>query len=81
MTNKTTIIIGGRDYVASVGGLLLPTAAPVNLLPVSPPVRPPGPQERADPDGPLVPLPERTEPARVPPPFPLTAYRAMVGDG
>lgn len=32
-----------------------------------------------DPDGPLVPLPAKHEPARVVPEFPLTAYRAMLG--
>lgn len=32
----------------------------------------------ADPDGPLVPLPERQPPVRVVPPFPLTAYLALL---
>lgn len=33
----------------------------------------------ADPDGPLVPLPERPAPERAVPDFPLAAYRALVG--
>ena len=32
----------------------------------------------ADPDGPLVPLPAKPAPLRVPPPFPLTAYQALI---
>lgn len=31
-----------------------------------------------DPDGPLVPLPAKVEPARVVPAFPLVAYRVLV---
>lgn len=33
---------------------------------------------KGDPDGPLVPLPVSAPAERVPPPFPLTAYLAMV---
>lgn len=31
-----------------------------------------------DSDGPLVPLPAKPDPVRVPPPFPLTAYQALL---
>lgn len=33
-----------------------------------------------DPDGPIVPLPQRQPPQRVVPEFPLSAYRALVGE-